>query len=295
MKALEKRKKFTIGDVIITSILALWVLMVLIPIYNVLVISFTSEREYLLSTFLLYPKVPTLDSYRELFKDERIFIGYSTTLKILGVGLPINLLLTTSFAYGLSRRNYPGYRFFFYFVLITMIFNGGIIPRYILMKELKLTNTIWSVVLANSINTFYMIIMRNFFMTIPESLIESAHLDGAGEWYTLWRIILPLSMPIIATMTLFYSVDRWNEWYYAMFFIQKGKLQPLQLVLRGIVMDSEMLDFVSASGAVVLEDTKFSMGLKTAAIVCTMLPIMCVFPFLQRYFVKGVLIGSIKS
>ena len=175
-----------------------------------------------------------------------------------------------------------------------MIFNGGIIPMYLIMKQLKLTNTIWSIVLAYGINTFYMIIMRNYFTTLPESLMESAKLDGAGEWRTLVSIVLPLSLPIMATITLFYAVDRWNEWYNAMIFIQRSGLQPLQLVLRAIVIESQLLDAYASADALI-DAQKFSMGLKAAAVIVTMLPVMCVFPLLQKHFVKGVMVGAIKA
>ena len=138
-------------------------------------------------------------------------------------------------------------------------------------------------------------IMRNFFSSLPVALVESAKIDGAGEWRILFRIILPLSMPIIATITLFYTVDRWNEWYNAMIFIKSPNMQPLQLVLRSIVLESQMMDKISATGTAVIDKERFVSGMKMAAVVVTMLPVMCVFPFLQKYFVKGVMVGAIKA
>ena len=176
-----------------------------------------------------------------------------------------------------------------------MLFNGGIIPMYLLMMKLGLTNSLGSVVFAYGINTFYMVIMRNFFSSLPVALVESAKIDGAGEWRILFRIILPLSMPIIATITLFYTVDRWNEWYNAMIFIKSPNMQPLQLVLRSIVLESQMMDKISATGTAVIDKERFVSGMKMAAVVVTMLPVMCVFPFLQKYFVKGVMVGAIKA
>lgn len=293
-KKTTRFKKYSMFDVVLCIILAIVVLSIIVPFINVVVISFTSQQEFLQTLILIFPKNPTLKNYYDLVKDGRILIGYRTTFLILLIGLPINLILTTSFAYGLSRKGFPGRKLIFYLVVFTMIFNGGVIPMYMLIKELKLTNSIWSVILAYGINTFYMIIMRNYFATLPESLIESAKLDGAGEWRILFSIILPLSMPIIATVTLFYSVDRWNEWYYSMIFIRNANLQPLQLILRSIVIDSQVRAHAASSGAV-LEEFKFTNGLKMCAVIFTMLPVMCIFPFLQRYFVKGVLIGAIKS
>lgn len=292
--AAGRRERMEALDVVLLIVVTLWALLIIVPVYNVVVISLTPQKAYLDHPVLLYPQSVTLKNYADLFEDGRIFTGYRNTLLILACGLPLNLLLTTSFAYGTSRGNYPGRRLLFMMVLFTMIFNGGIIPMYLIMKQMKLTNTVWSVVLAYGINTFYMIIMRNYFSTLPESLMESAKLDGAGEWRTLISIVLPLSLPIMATITLFYAVDRWNEWYNAMIFIQRSGLQPLQLVLRAIVIESQVLDSYASADALI-DAQKFSMGLKSSAVVVTMLPVMCVFPFLQKHFVKGVMVGAIKA
>lgn len=165
------------------------------------------------------------------------------------------------------------------------------------MKSLGLTNSIWSVILVSGINTFYLIIMRNYFMSLPEALIESAKIDGASEWTILFHIILPLSAPILATITLFYAVDRWNEWFNAMVFIRDMNMTPLQLVLRSIVIDAQMIDSSALGGSSAASDSvvRFAQGMKMAAVVVTMAPIMVVYPFLQKYFVKGVLVGAIKA
>ncbi len=290
-----KKKRISLSDLVIAGFLILCALCVIIPFYNVVVISLATEQEYLTNPLMLFPKNPTLASYTELFRDGRILKGYRTTLSVLLIALPLGLFLTTCFAYGMSRPDYPGKKLIFYFVLFTMLFGGGIIPLYLLMKGLHLTNSIWSVVLASLMSTYYMILMRSFFSSIPESLIESAKLDGASEWKTLFFVVLPLSAPIIATITLFIAVDRWNEWYNAMVFIQRGDLQPLQLVLRSIVIDSQIDEFVTAGGSMVMDRQNFSMGLKTAAIICTMLPVMCVYPFVQKYFTKGIMLGAVKA
>jgi len=289
------RKKTAFSDVLLVFFISIWTLIIVLPFFNVVVISFATNKEYLSNPLMMFPTNPTLKNYVDLFQDGRVLIGYRTTLLILLFGVPLNLFLTTSFAYGLSRRGYPGRRLIFYLVLFTMLFNGGIIPMYLLMMKLHLTDSLGSVVFAYGMNTFYMIIMRNFFAGLPESLIESAKLDGAGEWKILVNIILPLSMPIIATITLFYTVDRWNEWFNAMIFIKSSSMRPLQLVLRSIVLQSQLLDKSSAAGEAAIDTQRFTGGLKMAAVVVTILPIMCVFPFLQKHFVKGVLVGAIKS
>lgn len=288
-----RRKRLELLDMIFLVILTLLALAIVIPFLNVLAISFATQQEYLRSSVLLVPLEMTLENYKALFQDGRIWIGYRTTLLFLLFGVPLNMFLSTSMAYGLSRPDFPFKRFFVYFVVLTMLFSGGIVPMYLLMRELHLINTIWSVVLVYGINTFYLIIMMNYFRSLPNEIMESAKIDGAGEWRILFKIVLPISMPIIATMTLFYSVDRWNEWFNAMIFIRKNNLVALQLALRSIVIDSQISQQLNVSN--VQTDQRFSDGMKMAAVIVTMLPIMCVFPFLQRYFVKGMLVGAIKA
>lgn len=285
--------KFGVLDVVLFVILTVWTLVILLPFINVIAVSLTSYKEYLETPLLLFPKQIELKSYQDLLSDSRIWIGYRTTFTILIIGVPLSLFLTASTAYALSKKEFPGRKFFFFIILFTMLFNGGIVPLYLLMKDLQLTNTIWSVILATGMNTFYMILMYNYFQSLPESLMESARLDGAGEWTILLKIVLPLSMPIIATVLLFYSIDKWNEWFMAMIFIRKNNLQPLQLVLRSIVLDSQVLDTQAAQ--VMIEERPFTNGIKMAAVIITMVPVMCVFPFLQKYFTKGVMVGAVKS
>ena len=284
--------RIEILDVVLVVILTVLALLIVIPFINVLTISFVTQQEYLKSSILLFPTEVTLENYRMMFADGRIWTGYRTTALLLAIGVPLNLFLTTSMAYGLSRPDYPFKRFFIFFVVLTMLFNGGIVPMYLLMKQLHLTNTLWSIVLVYGINAFYLIIMMNYFQNLPLVLSESAKLDGAGEWTILYRIILPLSMPIMATMTLFYAVDRWNEWFNAMIFIRKSDLVVLQLALRSIVIDSQISQQLNASN---VQAQQFTEGMKMASVIVSMLPIMCVFPLLQRHFVKGMLIGAIKA
>jgi putative aldouronate transport system permease protein len=173
-----------------------------------------------------------------------------------------------------------------------MLLHGGIVPTYLLMLQMGLTNKIWSVILAYGVNTFYFIIMRTYMTTLPESLMESAKIDGAGEWRIMLKIILPLSKPILATVLLFYCVDRWNEWFNSMIFLRRNDLIPLQLVLRNIVMDMVIVNSLSIAGPRV---PRFTEGIQNATIMVTMLPVMCFFPFLQKYFVKGIMIGAVKA
>lgn len=281
-------------DYVIFIILSVGALAILIPFWNVIMISFSTQKEYADNPMMLFPKNPTLESYRALFADGRIGTGYWNTFKILILGLPLSLFLTTSMAYGLSRNKFPGKKLIFMLVLFTMIFNGGIVPLYLVMKDLHLTGNLWSVILAGSFSAFNLILMSNYFSSLPESLMESARLDGAGEWRILFSVVLPLSAPIVATITLFYGVAFWNGWYDAMIFLRKADQMPLQNVLRSIIMEAQ----VNASNATSVDAVgkqSFSMGMKMAAVFVTMVPIMCFFPMLQKHFAKGVLTGAIKT
>ena len=287
-----RNRKATTADFLIAGFLFLLVLAVVVPFINTIAISFSTQREYLNTPLLLIPRKPTLNNYINLLRDKRISIGYLTSLKILLLGLPINLFLTVSLAYGTSRKNYPGKRLILGAILFTMLFNGGILPLYLQMRELHLTNTIWSVILASGINVFYFVLARNYFCSLPEALIESAQLDGAGEWKILFSIILPISKPILATLTLFYMVDRRSGRYNALILLHDKRIIPLQVVLRSIVMESNISSNTSSAQAAV---RNFDMGIKMGAVMLTSLPIMCVFPFLQKHFAKGVMVGAIKA
>lgn len=294
MAKVYKRKRFDAVDVLVVTLLTLWMLLIIIPFVNAIAISFATQKEYVDNPLMLVPSEPTLKSYELLFNDYRIWTGFRTSFLIVLIGVPANMLLTTVLAYGTSRGDYPGKKIIIGGILFTMLFNGGIIPLYLQMKEFHLTNTLWSVVLAGTVNVFYFVIMRNYFQSLPESLIESARLDGAGEWRVLGHIILPLSKPIIATLTLFYLVDRWNEWYNALIFIRDTEMQPLQLVLRSIVMKSKIVNNVT-SAAAMEQMQNFDMGVKMAAVIVTILPVMCVYPFLQKHFAQGVMVGAVKA
>lgn len=283
--------KFGWPDVILLIILTLWALVIVLPFLNVIAISLSSQHAYAVEPLLLFPKEFTWKSYQNLFQDGRVWIGFRTNFQFLLIALPINMVLTTTIAYALSRKGYPGRKLIMRFVLFTMLFNGGIIPLYLTVKSYHLMGTLTAVALVTGLNTFYMIIMLNFFQSLPDSLIESARLDGAGEWTTLFRIVLPLSKPVIATVFLYYFVDRWNEWYYAMIMVRDTAKTPLQLILRNIVLESQAMDNITTDS---VDIYSFSMGIKMGALIVTIIPVMCVYPFLQKHFTKGIMIGAIK-
>jgi putative aldouronate transport system permease protein len=288
------KKRIELFEPIIGIILTLWAFIVIFPFFNVFALSFATEREYLMSPYMFFPTKPTLDNYIKLLNDARILYGYRTTLLFVLIGVPYNLFVTICTAYALSKPSFPGKKFFLYFIIFTMYFWGGIIPLYLWIRDLRLINTIWAVILPYGVNTFYMLIMRSYIAGLPPSVSESARIDGAGEWRILFQIVLPLSQPILATFALFFAVDRWNEWYSAMIFIKRTEITPLQLVLRSIVLAGEYATTQARSTSAGI-GTLFSKGLKMAAVIVTMAPIMVTYPFLQRYFVKGITLGAVKA
>lgn len=289
---LPGRRKRDLFYAVNAVLLGIWGLVILYPFYNALLISLVTQKEYTMTPFMLIPKEITFEAYQFIFSSSRIYSGYTNTLLILLIGVPYNMIITACMAYALSRDRFPGKKTITALVVFTMYFSGGLIPLYLLVKDLGLMNSLAAVILVYGANTFYLLLMRSYFHEIPAALEESAKLDGANDIVILVRIMLPLAMPIVATIILFFSVDRWNEWFNAMLFVREGDKWPLQLVLRNIVM-STINDIGSRNVSV--KKTIFEDGVKMAAVFVTMAPIMLTYPFLQKYFLKGILIGSVKS
>lgn len=233
-----------------------------------------------------------LSAYKAVFSNPMIMQGYKNTLLYVVLGTTINMLMTAIGAYVLSRPNLYFKNIIMFFIVVTMVFHGGLIPNYLLVNDLHMMNTMWALLIPGAINTFNMIIMRTSFQGIPVSLEESARMDGAGDWKILFRIIIPLSMPVMAVMILWYAVGHWNSYFSALIYLRNREAYPLQLVLREILI-SNNTDSMMAGGG----DDKYAIGetIKYAAIVVSTLPIICLYPFLQKYFVQGVLIGAIKE
>ena len=279
-------------DVLNIAFMVLFALLILYPFYNSVLVSFTPQTDYIKTPFMLYPKNLTLDSYYIVFESKVIFTGLGVTLVVTVLGVIYNMFLTLLMAYAFNRE-FPGKKFFLYAVIFTMYFNGGLIPYYLLIKDLGLMDTISSMILPTGISIMYMTVMRKYFAALPEELTESAKMDGASEFTIHFRIILPLSLPMVVTFALYYGIERWNEWWNGMLFIKSAFKQPLQLVLRGIIQSTGaqvMSSHLQEAGIV-----PFSDGVKMASIVVTMTPVMCLYPFLQRYFVQGLAIGAVKG
>jgi putative aldouronate transport system permease protein len=270
------------------------VLVTLYPMLHIALASVSSPNQLMGHTgLILRPLGFSLASYAAVFKNPMIITGYGNTLFVVVVGVAINILLTSMGAYFLSRKNIMLRDGIMFMIIVTMFFNGGLIPFYFTVRDLNLDNTLWSLILPSAINTFNLIIMRTAFYGIPDSLEESAKLDGAGHFTILFRIILPLSLPTVAVLVLYYGVGHWNAWFNAMLFLRKRELWPLQLVLREVLISNDLDSMATGAGA----GDKQMIGetIKYAIIVIATLPILALYPFLQKYFVKGVLIGAVKG
>lgn len=265
----------------------------LYPVWFVGVSSFSGAAAVAAGEVSLWPVDFNLSSYRLVFADDRIWHAYGNTVFYVGVGTVFNLLLTTLGAYPLSRKHLYGGSFIMAFIVFTMFFSGGLIPSYLNIRNLGLYDTRWALIIPAGVSAFNLIVLRTFFQTLPDHLVESARIDGAGDFRILWQIILPLSLPGLAVITLFYAVAHWNSWFSAMIYIQDRSLQPLQLLLREILIHAqttEMTANVRENDVAQVSDT-----IQYATIMIATVPILALYPFLQKYFVKGVLIGAVKE
>jgi putative aldouronate transport system permease protein len=240
---------------------------------------------------MFWPLGFSLSAFTEVFRNKMITNGYLNTFIILAIGVPLNILMTAFGAYFLSRRDIMLKKAVMLFIAFTMFFSGGMVPFYLTVKGIGLYDSLLSLILPVAVSTFNLIIMRTSFMAVPPSMDESAMIDGAGDFTVLFRIIMPLSMPVIAVMVLYYTVGHWNSWFNAMLFIQNRGLYPLQLALREILIQND----VNSMAASQSDTPGIAESLKYAVIVTATLPILAIYPFLQKYFVKGVMIGAVKE
>ena len=284
-------KKERVFDWVNTVIMLLVIIFTLYPFWYVIVASVSSISHVINSVVLLWPDGLHWDAYQQVFRNNLVPTAYANTIFITLMGTVISMLLTCASAFVLSRKELPGRRLMTLFVVFTMLFNAGLVPFYLLVRDVGLLNTRWSLILPFAVSTYNTIIMSNFFQGVPNALYEAASIDGCSYFKYFLRILLPISLPSIATITLFYAVSYWNAYFYSILFITDRTKYPIQAILRQILMSSEF-------NTLLYDDAAQSMPsemLKCAMIVITALPIICVYPFLQRYFVKGVMVGSLKG
>lgn len=282
----------------VTYILAtLFMLVCAYPLVYVLSASISNPALIVSGKIILLPKEIQFRAYEAVFKSEDVLLGYRNAVFYAFAGTAINIVLTTAGAYVLSRPDLWGRTVITFLISFTMFFSGGMIPTYITIKNLGMINTVWAMLLPGAISATNLLIMRNFFThSVPQEIIEAAYVDGCSNIGTLCRIVLPVSGSIIAVMVIFYFVGHWNAYFSAMIYLNDKKLYPLQVFLREILIQNQLGDMSGGADTVnQAEMTLLYEALKFAVITVATLPIMCVYPFLQRYFVKGVMIGSIKG
>lgn len=284
---------FTIVNYVILSIV---LILVLYPLIYVVSASFSSSYAVLSGKVWLWPVEPSLDGYKAVFKNKNIVTGFQNTVFYTAVGTFINVIMTILAAYPTSRRDFRGRNFFMLLFVFTMMFSGGLIPTYFVVKDLHMINTVWAMLIPTALSVWNVIIMRTYFqITIPNELLEASQLDGCNDFRFLLKIVLPLSGPIIAVIALFYAVGHWNQYFNAMIYLKDPQLYPMQLILRDILVQNEVKidmlgDVKSAAARQGLREL-----LKYSLIVVSSVPLLLIYPFVQKFFVKGVMIGSIKG
>ncbi len=289
----KKSKKLSLGEIINMTIIALLSATCILPFINILAKSISSNTAVLSKKVYFLPQQITFQAYESIFKDGQLTWSMIYSVIMTATFTFIGMILTICAAYPLTRKRLKGRSVITFLLMFTMYFSTGLIPEYLLMKDLHLLNTFWVLVLPLAFSPYNMLIMKTFFLsTIPDSLEESAFLDGATDFQTLIKIILPLSTPIIATLSLFYAVGRWNAYADAQYYITTKALQPIQYLLRNMVLSSAS-DAITLSEGMATQSTPEV--LQSAMVMFATLPILCIYPFVQKYFVKGIMIGAVKG
>ena len=290
------KKKKTFFDYILYVFMGILALITIAPFYNVLILSVADTVHYAKHIPYVLPHTVNFAGFKEIIEDPYFLKSMGVTLFITVVGTALNMLFSVSAAYVLSREKFLGRKFFLRFIIFTMLFSGGMVPTYLLVTELNLLNTVWSMIFPCMINTYYVIIMKNYFQTLPESFQEAAIIDVANDLQVLLKIYLPISKPFLATFTLFYAVERWNEWWHSYLYVIDKNLKPLQIYLKEIfaVYNNQLAPQLQQQ-LIQRQSQVFPQSVQMATIVITMVPIMCVYPFIQKHFVKGITSGGTKE
>ena len=300
MKRTSGEKAF---DIFNSGLLGFCGLITLFPFWNIIVTSFVGREEYYARNLILWPFKFDLSAYYYIFSTAWIKNGFKISILVTVIGTIYTMLLVCMAAFALNKKTLPGRKFFTTYFLITMYFSGGLVPYFLVVtKFLSMGDTLLALIITNGLNVWGFLVLRTFFKEIPDSLPESAALDGANDIQILFKIFLPLSLPALATLTLFNSVAFWNEWSRALYFINDDFKQPLQIILRRMVIDlnssitqRSIMDKMYQQLVGGTDKTIFDLAVKSATVSVVTVPILCVYPFLQKYFAKGVLIGSVKG
>ncbi len=280
-----------IADVCIYAVMLLLMLAMVYPVWYVIVASFSNSTEIAKNPGIMFwPKTFELQAYRMVFVHPMFRRGFLNTIRILAVGIPLSMFLTLLCGYFMSLKGMKLKGILVGFITFTMFFGGGLIPDYLNIKSLGLTDTLWSLIVPGALSVYNAIICKTAIQALPDSLSESAYIDGASDIRIMFQIVTPLIKPTLAVLTLYYTVGKWNNWFSASIYIRKEELMPIQNVLRGILLSNSQDDGLRGD-----QYDKFAETIKYAAIVISSIPIMCIYPFLQKYFTKGVMIGAVKG
>lgn len=289
------QKKWGIGQVILAICVLLLVSTCVFPFLNVIAISLSSKSAILRGDVNFIPKEFTYLAYDVIFKDQSMIQSLFFTVELTVIYTAMAMMLTILLAYPLSRERLKGKRFFTLMVMFTMYFSGGLIPTYLNIRNLGMIDTIWALILPGVISTYNVVIMKSFFLGLPRELEEAATIDGANDFQVLFRIILPLSLPSIATLSLFYAVGKWNSFSDALYYINSRSLQPLQLKLYYLIKGITSVEISMVEGNAADAGRNVSESIESASIIFATLPILAVYPFIQKYFVQGATIGAVKG
>ncbi|MBE1593688.1 carbohydrate ABC transporter permease [Nonomuraea angiospora] len=288
----EKTRGYRAFQVVNAVILTGVVVVTLYPFLNILARSFSEERYIVGGQVNLIPRGFNITTYKLVVSDSMFWTNYGNTIVYTVVATAIAMLLTTCYAYVLSKKHLKGRTFLIWVAVFTMIFSGGLIPNYVLVNGLGLTNSIWAIVLPNAISVFNLLVMKAFFEGLPQELEEAAAIDGLNTYGVLWRVVLPLSKAVIATMVLFYAVSFWNSWFTAFLYLNKTDMFPVTIYLRNLIAGATGAE---SAGASLSEASAAAANIQSVTIMLTVLPILAVYPFVQRYFVSGVMLGAVKG
>lgn len=283
--------KFGIADVIIYAFLFVYAILIILPIWNILVISLSTSEQFRNDPYHLWLTDINFNEYKRAFSNMGgIIKSFLVSVRVTAYGTLLSLVLTSLGAYALTKESLPGQKIIFRAIIFTMFFDGGLMPFYMVVRNLKLIDTIFAMFLPTAISTFNLIVMKSFFESIPPALEESAKIDGCNDIYILWKIVLPISVPAIAAIGLFYGVGYWNAYFYPSLFINTNSLLPLPVVIRQMVIQNLAAAQVGAR----IRDSNYEQ-FKMACIVIAIVPVVLVYPFIQKYFTKGIMLGAVKG
>ncbi|TBL81045.1 carbohydrate ABC transporter permease [Paenibacillus thalictri] len=283
-------------DIINFLLLCLILVIILYPLYFVVIASVSDSMQVISGNVWLWPKGISMEAYARVFQNQDILVGYRNVIVYTVIGTLVNVALTIAGAYPLSRKDFAGRNAIMLLITFTMFFSGGIIPTYMVVRSLGLVNSFWALILPGAVSVWNLIIMRTFFQnTIPPELQESAFMDGCSDFRLLRSIVLPLSMPVIAVVTLYYAVGHWNSYFQALIYLSERGKYPLQMFLRELLIQNQMQNMMETDSETMARQVMVAEGLKYAVIVVSSLPVLMLYPLLQRYFAKGVMIGAVKG